>query len=70
MFDFGNWAVCVGEGKPRAKSRTPSVQGQRREVLVQDPIVPLENTCRGISNDVLERLRVHMFIELLRARDG
>jgi hypothetical protein len=37
---------------------------------VQDPIVPLENTCRGISNDVLERLRVHMFIELLRARDG
>jgi hypothetical protein len=37
---------------------------------VQDPIVTQENTCRGINGDVLERLRVHMFIELLRARQG
>ena len=62
--------MCVGDGKPRLKSQTPSVQGQRREIVVQDPIVPLENTCRGISGDVLDRLRVHMFIELLRAHQG
>ena len=70
VFDFSNYAVCVGEGRPCSKSQTPSVQGQRREVVVQDPIVPLENTCRGINGDTLDRLRVHMFIELLRAHGG
>jgi hypothetical protein len=56
--------------RPRSKSQTPCVPGQRREIVVQDPIVTQENTCRGINGDVLERLRVHMFIELLRAQQG
>jgi hypothetical protein len=70
VFEFSSWAVCVGNGKPCLKTQTPSVQGQRRDIVVQDPIIPMENTCRGISGDVLERLRVNMFVELLRAHEG
>jgi DNA polymerase sigma len=70
VFDPSLWAVSVVDGKPRSKSQTPCVQGQRRDIVVQDPIVTQENTCRGINGDVLERLRVQMFIELLRAHEG
>lgn len=58
VFDPSIWAVCVANGKPRMKSHIPCVQGQRRDIVVQDPIVIQENTCRGINADVLERLRV------------
>ncbi len=70
VFDASTWAVCVAHGAPRLKSEIQIIPGQKLNVVVQDPIVPSENACRGIGPRVLDRFRVQMFIELLRAREG
>lgn len=70
VFDASTWAVCVAHGAPRLKSEMQVIPGQKLNVFVQDPIVPSENACRGIGPRTLDRFRVQMFIELLRAREG
>ena len=62
--------MCVAYGAPLRKSEIQIIPGQQLSVVVQDPIVPSENACRGIGPRVLDRFRVQMFIELLRAHEG